>query len=98
VRRRADVVFTRARIAIFVDGCFWHGCPSHGTRPKANAQWWASKLDANIARDRDTDRRLKASDWQVLRLWEHDDMQKAAADVSRLVRPGQTGGVASRSN
>src|SRR4051812_22101064 len=55
LRRRADIVFTRARVAVFVDGCFWHGCPVHGTLPVANRQWWAAKLDANAARDRNTD-------------------------------------------
>jgi DNA mismatch endonuclease (patch repair protein) len=85
-RRRADVVFTRARMVIFVDGCFWHGCPQHATKPKANAEWWAEKLSTNVARDRDTNARLQADGWTVLRLWEHEDMHAAAADISRLVR------------
>lgn len=81
LRRRADVVFSRARIAIFVDGCFWHQCPTHGTHPKANDQWWADKLEANVARDRDTDDRLRAAGWTVVRLWEHDDMHVAAMNI-----------------
>ena len=62
-RRRADVVFTKARVAVFVDGCFWHGCPAHATSPKANASWWREKLDGNVRRDRDTDNRLRAAGW-----------------------------------
>lgn len=85
VRRRADIVFVRARVAIFVDGCFWHVCPAHGTWPQANAAWWESKLRANIARDRDTDSRLAAAGWQVVRLWEHDDLPAAAAFIESLV-------------
>ena len=86
VRRRADVIFTRARLAIFVDGCFWHGCPKHGTRPKANAEWWDSKLQANVARDRDTDARLIAAGWKVVRLWEHEDMRASALKIRSLIR------------
>ena len=85
VRRRADVVFPRARIAVFVDGCFWHGCPRHGTRPKSNADWWRNKLEANIARDRDTDARLKSAGWRVVRVWEHQAMDLAATRIQSLV-------------
>lgn len=84
-RRRADLAFTRARVAVFVDGCFWHRCPVHGTLPKANAPWWQEKLTANALRDRDTDARLTASGWCVLRFWEHDDMMFAADRVRHLV-------------
>ena len=86
VRRRADVVFTRARVAVFVDGCFWHGCPVHGSQPKANAEWWASKLEANQARDLDTDVRLKAAAWMPVRVWEHENMRAAAKRIEALVR------------
>ena len=72
LRRRADLVFTRARVAVFVDGCFWHRCPEHGTLPKANADWWRTKLDRNVERDRDTDALLGDADWIVVRVWEHD--------------------------
>lgn len=81
LRRRADVVFTRARLAVFVDGCFWHRCPQHATEPKSNAAWWQAKLDRNVARDRDTDAVLAAAGWLVLRVWEHEDAQVAADRV-----------------
>jgi DNA mismatch endonuclease (patch repair protein) len=58
MRRRADLLFSSARVAVFVDGCFWHGCPDHGTQPKSNAAWWAEKIRSNVKRDRDTDLRL----------------------------------------
>src|SRR3954452_7484855 len=74
MRQRADVVFTRAKVAVFVHGCFWHACPVHGTQPKANAAWWADKLAANVARDADTRRRLEDACWDVVTLWEHDDL------------------------
>src|SRR5438067_1690545 len=86
VRRRADVVFTRSRIAVFVDGCYWHGCPDHATRPKANAEWWATKLDTNVARDRDTDQRLEAAGWSVIRAWEHESPLEVANRVERAIR------------
>lgn len=84
-RRRADIVFTRAELAIFVDGCFWHGCPEHGTWPKANAEFWRAKIETNRRRDADTTQRLEAAGWRVLRYWEHADMQKAAEEVRREV-------------
>lgn len=79
-RRRADLVLSRARIAVFVDGCFWHACPEHATAPSSNAAWWRAKLDRNVERDRDTDARLLELGWTSLRFWEHADMD-AAADV-----------------
>jgi DNA mismatch endonuclease, patch repair protein len=98
VRREADVVFSRARVAVFVDSCFWHACPTHATWPKANAEWWREKLEANVARDRDTDSRLEAEGWHVIRVWEHEDPVEAAATIERLVtaRAGPDGGSASR--
>ncbi|AMY20935.1 MULTISPECIES: very short patch repair endonuclease [Nocardiaceae] len=86
LRRRADVVFTRARVAVYVDGCFWHSCPVHATHPRNNAQWWADKLAGNVARDRDTDRRLEEAGWTVVRIWEHEDPTAAAEKVVRAVR------------
>ena len=83
-RRRADIVFPRERLAVFVDGCFWHGCPEHGTWPRTNGGWWRGKLEANVRRDRDTDARLVAAGWHVLRFWEHDDMRQAATTVVAL--------------
>jgi DNA mismatch endonuclease, patch repair protein len=82
VRRRADLVFGPARVAVFVDGCFWHACPVHGTWPKANAAWWRAKLTHNVDRDRDTDAALAAEGWLAIRVWEHDDMQQVALEVA----------------
>src|SRR4051794_29297360 len=65
LRRRADIVFTRAKVAVFIDGCFWHSCPIHATQPAANATWWNAKLQANVARDRETDIRLREAGWTV---------------------------------
>lgn len=86
-RRRVDVVFPRQRVAVFVDGCFWHRCPRHGTTPIANARWWEAKLAANVARDRATDRALRRAGWTVIRVWEHEDPTRAARRiVHRLSR------------
>lgn len=87
-RRRADIVFTRARLAVFVDGCFWHGCPEHKTAPARNAAWWTLKLARNIERDRETDLHLDSLGWGVLRVWEHEDMEHAATDIEQIVRRG----------
>ena len=81
LRRRGDIVFPGKRVVVFIDGCFWHGCPTHGTWPKENAKWWREKLEANIARDRDTDGRLEALGWTVVRVWEHEEPDKATASV-----------------
>lgn len=85
-RRRVDVVFTRARVAVFIDGCFWHRCPIHSTLPKANAAWWLAKLDANVERDRRTDRDLEMAGWVVVRVWEHEDPVVAADRIESVVR------------
>lgn len=85
-RRRADVAFSKAKVAIFVDGCFWHGCPVHGTWPKANAAWWRAKIEANQKRDRDTDRRLRRAGWRVLRFWEHVNATQAAQRVAAKLK------------
>lgn len=79
-------MFSRARVAVFVDGCFWHGCPAHGTWPKANAAWWRDKIRANVRRDRDTDAALATAGWRVLRFWEHHDPAIAAKEIARVVR------------
>jgi DNA mismatch endonuclease, patch repair protein len=92
LRRRSDIVFTRARVAVFVDGCFWHGCPEHGSWPKQNANWWREKIEANQRRDRDTDARLKAAGWTVVRVWEHDDPTRAADWIAEIVRRAITQG------
>jgi DNA mismatch endonuclease (patch repair protein) len=85
-RRRADIVFPRQRVAIYVDGCFWHGCREHGTVPKANRDWWLEKLDQNRRRDADTDQRLREAGWLVLRFWAHEDPHTAAQKVFMAVR------------
>jgi DNA mismatch endonuclease (patch repair protein) len=85
---RADVAFPGARVVVFVDGCFWHRCPIHGTSPKANADYWGPKLDANVKRDRQVDRQLRNQGWTVVRVWEHEDASKAAFRVSRLLHRG----------
>ena len=80
-RRSIDIAFTRRKVAVFIDGCFWHGCPEHGTQPRANASWWTTKLAANHARDDDTTARLEAQGWLVLRVWEHEEPRQVAAHV-----------------
>lgn len=87
-RRSIDIAFTRARVAVFVDGCFWHGCPEHGTRPHANAGWWTAKLAANRARDEDTDRLLREAGWQVVRVWEHEPLGDALEAVRAALATG----------
>jgi DNA mismatch endonuclease (patch repair protein) len=80
------LVFSRVRVAVFVDGCFWHSCPEHGRRPKRNAQWWSDKLQQTANRDVDTTHRLRDAGWLVLRVWEHEDPLSAAAMVEAAVR------------
>lgn len=87
LRRRADIVFRPARVAVYVDGCFWHGCPEHGNRPPKTNQWyWPDKIARNRARDADTDERLREAGWQVVRVWEHDDPAEVARRVATAVR------------
>ena len=85
VRRTADIVFSRVRVAVFVDGCFWHGCPQHATAPKTNAVWWSTKLARNVERDRETDALLTDAGWSVVRVWEHESPEDAAARVQAVV-------------
>ena len=91
---RADIAFTRCRIAIFVDGCFWHRCPEHGNSPKANADYWGPKLDRNVARDQAVNADLLEASWLVLRAWEHEDVpdvaQRIRREVERRANPGQS--------
>lgn len=84
--RTADVVFPKQRVAVFVDGCFWHSCPIHGTWPKRNADWWRAKIETNVRRDRDTDARLTELGWCVIRVWEHEDVGEAAERVALALR------------
>jgi len=78
VRRTADLVFARARVAVYLDGCFWHGCPDHYARPHANAGYWVPKIEGNRRRDADTDARLAEAGWTAFRMWEHEDPEAAA--------------------
>lgn len=86
IRRTADLVFSRARVAVFVDGCFWHGCPSHFVPPKTNPEYWHEKIQGNVARDRNTDRLLAEAGWTVVRVWEHQDPEVAADAVEAAIR------------
>ena len=86
LRRTGDLVFTRARVVVFLDGCFWHGCPAHHTVAKTNAAYWADKLVQNRRRDLETDRLLTDAGWRVMRVWEHEDPAEAAMRVAAAVR------------
>lgn len=89
-----DVALTRARVAVFVDGCFWHRCPEHGTSPKNNSEWWAAKLEGNVERDRRKDRQLTDLGWHPLHVWEHEDPVVAAEKIHAIwrVRTGLSAG------
>jgi DNA mismatch endonuclease (patch repair protein) len=84
-RRTIDIVFPRLKIAVFLDGCFWHGCPQHATQPKSNAEWWRAKLDKNMARDRETTEHMREVGWTVLRFWEHEAPNAVAEIVQAVV-------------
>jgi DNA mismatch endonuclease (patch repair protein) len=86
-RRRVDISFPSAKVAVMVDGCFWHGCPDHGAhQPSVNQWYWPAKIVTNQQRDTDTDERLRASGWEVIRIWEHQDAAAAAAHIAAVVR------------
>lgn len=89
-RYRADIVFTRARVAIYIDGCFWHGCPRHATYPKRNSGYWLPKLRRNVERDRETTARLQDAGWKVLRFWEHQLPDDVAATIVAEIRTPAT--------
>lgn len=84
--RTADMVFKSPRVAVFIDGCYWHGCPHHFKPPTTNSGYWKPKIERNIQRDADTNRRLRAAGWLALRFWEHEDPEYAAAAIYRHVR------------
>jgi DNA mismatch endonuclease (patch repair protein) len=86
VRRSADLVFGPSKVAVFIDGCFWHGCAEHFVLPKTNRDYWEAKIGGNMARDRETDRVLQEAGWEVLRIWEHEDPVSAAVHVVETVR------------
>jgi DNA mismatch endonuclease, patch repair protein len=89
-RRRADLTFPTQRVVVFVDGCFWHGCPEHRTQPKRNSQWWSAKLRRNMERDQETDAHLVSLGWRVVRIWEHERAEGAADRVEALIRSPRT--------
>lgn len=84
-RRTMDIAFPGPRVAVFIDGCFWHSCPQHATHPKANSSWWQQKLTRNALRDQETTRHLESQGWQVLRFWEHEAPEWVADQISRAV-------------
>jgi DNA mismatch endonuclease, patch repair protein len=83
LRTRADIVFPRVRLAVFIDGCFWHSCPVHKTIPKTNTSWWEAKLESNRKRDAAADEALRASGWKVIRIWEHEAPEDAFSKISQ---------------
>ena len=91
LRCQADVLFGPARIAVMIDGCFWHGCPLHGTWPKSNAVWWRDKIEGNQRKDESTDLALSRAGWTVVRVWEHEDPVEAAQRVACLVHAHRAG-------
>jgi len=91
-QRKADIVFGPAKVAVVVDGCFWHGCPIHGThQASTNTEYWRSKRETNRLRDADTDERLGGAGWVADRVWEHEDPAVAAARIAELVRARRAG-------
>lgn len=83
---RPDIVFTKRKVAVFVDGCFWHCCPDHGRSPRVNGEYWSPKLEGNVARDRKQTAALKFAGWTVLRFWAHEDAESAASVVQSVLR------------
>ncbi|MFC8361702.1 very short patch repair endonuclease [Streptomyces griseorubiginosus] len=90
LRRTADMVFRPTKIAVFIDGCYWHGCPEHYVSPKTNPGYWSDKVARNMARDRDTDQRLTEAGWTVLRFWEHEPSEDCAARIAAEVEKRRT--------
>lgn len=89
LRGRTDILFRPARVAVYVDGCFWHSCPDHGVLPKGNRDWWREKLAATVRRDRAIDSTLAELGWRVVRVWEHEDPAVAADRIEAAVRRGR---------
>lgn len=86
VPRLGDLVFSRARVVVFIDGCFWHGCPEHSHPVRVNTEYWGPKLERNAQRDADTDRRLREAGWTVLRFWAHESAEAVAHSIADCVR------------
>lgn len=84
-RRSVDLAFTRKKVAVLIDGCYWHGCPEHFIMPKSNVDYWSAKIARNRERDAETTRLLQEAGWTVLRFWEHEDPEHIAADVERAL-------------
>ena len=95
LRGRADILFRGAKVAVYVDGCFWHSCPEHGVLPKGNREWWQTKLKATVLRDRATEMTLRDLGWTVLRVWEHEKSTDAADRVQAAVKNSTAMGDAS---
>jgi DNA mismatch endonuclease (patch repair protein) len=91
LRVRPDIVFPRQQVAVFVDGCFWHGCPEHGNQPRKNVDYWSAKLERNRQRDRHIDQTLRAVGWSVVRIWEHVPVTEAADQVANQLPAGYPG-------
>ena len=89
--RTADLVLRKSRVAVFVDGCYWHGCPEHHTQPATNSEYWADKIAGNVARDAETTEYLQQAGWTVLRFWEHEDPEAVADRVQQTVRAALQG-------
>ncbi|MFB7893499.1 very short patch repair endonuclease [Microbacterium sp. NPDC056044] len=85
LRRTADILFRGSKVAVFIDGCYWHGCPDHFKPPATNVAYWSAKIARNHERDLDTTARLEARGWRVLRIWEHEDPEVAAKQISSAV-------------
>jgi len=91
VRRTVDIAFPRVKVAVMVDGCFWHGCPEHHSSPKSHTEYWQAKIQRNRERDLSTNSLLEAAGWRVIRLWEHTPVADMASVVEAAVRPSSRG-------
>lgn len=85
MRTRGDLIFTRQRVVVFVDGCFWHACPQHRSVPRTNSAWWKEKLAANVMRDERATQQLQACGWTVVRIWEHENTEAAVDQIIEAV-------------
>lgn len=85
-RRSVDITFPKQKVAVFIDGCYWHACPEHGKVPARNSGWWAEKLQRNVERDAETNLALDRAGWTVIRVWEHEDPSEVAAHIERAIR------------
>ncbi|KJK55182.1 DNA mismatch repair protein Vsr [Saccharothrix sp. ST-888] len=90
LRRTADIVFGPTKVAVFIDGCYWHGCPTHYVPPKTNQGYWSEKVVRNMERDRDTDSQLTEAGWLVLRFWEHEPSDLCASKIADIVLARRT--------